>query len=63
MFNMTAIIVLSAGTPRNPRRDFQRQCSGTSTYHSNSIAGDNYMDDNDYDNEEAEKVVQYVFNK
>ncbi|XP_061176555.1 potassium voltage-gated channel subfamily KQT member 1-like isoform X1 [Saccostrea echinata] len=47
-----------AGTPRNPRRDFQRQCSGSSTYHSNSITGDNYMDDNDYDNEEAEKVVQ-----
>ncbi|XP_052710709.1 potassium voltage-gated channel subfamily KQT member 1-like isoform X2 [Crassostrea angulata] len=46
-----------AGTPRNPRRDFQRQCSGSSTYHSSSLAGDNY-DDNDYDNEEAEKVVQ-----
>ncbi|XP_078315610.1 potassium voltage-gated channel subfamily KQT member 1-like isoform X2 [Crassostrea virginica] len=46
-----------AGTPRNPRRDFQRQCSGSSTYHSNSLAGDNY-DDNDYDNEDTEKVVQ-----
>ena len=48
---------LKAGTPRNPRRDFQRQCSGSSTYHSNSLAGDNY-DDNDYDNEDTEKVVQ-----